>query len=783
LPSFFVAQTQEERERLILCLVLAEKNVQALLLQVSASSVEIVSQSQVLVYEDLQQCLAKTDEALQALGDESETVNQVVFALDPDWVEDGELVASKQQIIERLTKDLSLEPIGFIVTAEALAHSLVGSKTHFSGFACIFSSEMITMVGLVQGKIVGVEQVGRSLEPLADFVEGLARFQSKSKDHPLPASIILTTLELSGGEVKELQQDLLGASWPTEVSFYQTPTVEVMAATEYLKVIAQAVGKAAAAHEGWLSGENSVVQRPARQSDLESDMGEAVSEIGESELELVDDGGGYVAPASLNSTLGVKIEEEKAIFDEVDAEEKFSDKSDSLWGRESGDIEDVDEIEDTATSFGIPISPSSLVGAPKLEVATAKAKPTEADLEDEALEAQQMKKKKMYKVVFLSFLSGLFTLFLLAFVWVSVATEVEVRVVLSTKSLSQDIDITLDEKLKESDVEKLIIAAQTVTTTVSDEIKVPTTGVKIVGEKAEGTVTIFNKTEADKTFGEGTAFKAGDFEFTLNSEVTVASASVKPKPGGEEKEFGKKDAAVTAKAIGAESNLAKETKLVVATFATSTYEAQAVSAFTGGSSREVRVVAEKDRTEAVLALEEELVEKANQQLVEETSEDLYLAPTNTVVSREPQFSAETGTEADELKIKLTLKVSALAYHADDLIPIAYKVLSERVPDGYELLKTPPQIISAASATQSANTTQSVVLSANLTSQSRRVLDEELVRQLVVGKKSAEAVALLEREEGVKAVELVFSPRLATWLRNRLPTKSEKILLRIVEPND
>jgi hypothetical protein len=766
LPSFFTAQPQVEQERLLLCLLLSEQNVQGLLVKISSQGVEVTAKSRVFSYDDAKQCVVRTDEALQDLGDESEQVNHIVFALDPEWVTGGEVIQDKQQLLEKISSDLSLEPIGFIVSTEALAHWLIKQKAHFSGFACILTGETLTMVGISQGKVVDAHQVGRSLEVRADFAEGLARFQSKFASGVLPGTLVLTSFELGPGEVREIQQDLIGSEWPEQVSFLQTPTIEVMSAEEYLSLLAQAAGKAAASFQGWLNEPSETVNR--REAKLSaSEMLDASSDLGGPE--------GPALQSAVPQPFDTGQNESEPLTAEMPNSAQF----------EKGALSHVSADESVATSFGIPIPQSAIKQQAEFEKELGqKLESSALDKEDQEISDKQRKKVKMKRLALVGFLAGLVALVLISVIWASAALKVEVLISLQDKALAKDVDITIDANRQQSDVEKLLLAAKTVSTTVIDEATVPTTGVKIVGESATGTVTIFNKTEADKTFSAGMVFKAGDFEFTLDEEVTVASASVKPKPGGEEKEFGKKEAKVTAKVIGAESNLPKETKFVVANYATSTYEAEAVSAMSGGSSREVRVVAEKDRTDVVAALREAMLIDAAQQLTDALAEGFYLVQTDTVLTSDAKFSADTGTEADELKVRLTLEVAGLSYNADDLLPIARQVLDSQIPEGYALVDEPPQIMSTpVSLAAMESKQQPIVLSANITSKSRRVLDDEAIKSELAGKSRTEAIAWLEKEEGVRSAELVFTPRLSSWLKKKLPASHSKITLRIVEADE
>ena len=130
LPNLFSAGSQPEEPQKIIGILLSRTKVQALLLSIGTQKLELLSQSQIVTYADDQNCLIQTDESLQQLGPESEQVTKVVFGLDHDWVQEGDIVPEHKELLGSLTKGLDLEPIGFIDTAEALyQHYLAQNST------------------------------------------------------------------------------------------------------------------------------------------------------------------------------------------------------------------------------------------------------------------------------------------------------------------------------------------------------------------------------------------------------------------------------------------------------------------------------------------------------------------------------------------------------------------------------------------------------------------------------------------------------------------------------
>jgi hypothetical protein len=119
--------------------------------------------------------------------------------------------------------------------------------------------------------------------------------------------------------------------------------------------------------------------------------------------------------------------------------------------------------------------------------------------------------------------------------------RVEIMIQPASKIVSKEVKITLSPEVEASEPEKLILKAELVENEVSGEQTVSSSGIKLVGDKASGTVTLLNKTDSVKTFDKGTSLTKGNLKFVLDESVTVASASSTQNSSGdgETKSYGK----------------------------------------------------------------------------------------------------------------------------------------------------------------------------------------------------------------------------------------------------
>jgi len=287
-----------------------------------------------------------------------------------------------------------------------------------------------------------------------------------------------------------------------------------------------------------------------------------------------------------------------------------------------------------------------------------------------------------------------------------------------------------------------------------------------VGEKAQGAVTLFNKTTSPKTFSAGTAVSNGKYQFTLDQEVTVASASVTSSGSSETKTYGKAEAPVTAAAIGAESNLGKDTELKIASFDEGTYSASVLEGLTGGSSREVRVVAEADRQNLLATIKSDILKNVTEQLKSESSNGMYKIPTGGVTVKTATYDGKVGDEVDEISLELDGVVQAISYQTSNMEPLAQAILKSEIPSGYELTPQPPTILS--SLVESASTAAQVKLQANVSSVAQPVVSLDSWKAEIAGLSLSAAESNLSSRPEVQSVMISMYPSLAQRLLRSLP---------------
>ncbi|HPD45176.1 MAG TPA: hypothetical protein PK131_03290, partial [Candidatus Woesebacteria bacterium] len=195
---------------------------------------------------------------------------------------------------------------------------------------------------------------------------------------------------------------------------------------------------------------------------------------------------------------------------------------------------------------------------------------------------------------FLWFLSFIPLLFL--GLWL--LNRVEIVLLLKPLPLETTIPVTLDSQTATFSPGSRVIPAviQSFNLKVSD--KVPTTGKKTVGEKAKGSVVIFNKEEKVLNLPVGTILMTADNkQFELLTPVQVAGGNLDFNQEPAVLKLGQTKTVVGAVDIGPEFNLSQGAKLVFKDYPESVLIARTEADFTGGSRQEVQVVDRQDKIE------------------------------------------------------------------------------------------------------------------------------------------------------------------------------------------
>ena len=629
LKDFLVNRNIKDKE-FFWALVLESGWLQSGIWSIEESKAHVISVSPPIAWETDGDLIGAVDAALsttvQSLPDDFKEPAKTVFGVPASWVETGQIRDKYLENIKNICRELALEPSGFVVLPEAVAHFMKSEEgAPLSAVIAEIGKEFLEVAVFKMGNLSGTTQVARSVSVAEDLSEGLSRFSGRD---PLPSRVILYNGK--EGELDEVKQALNEVDWEKteKINFLHTPKIEVFSPEKKVLAVALAGG----------SEIGGVVA-------VDSGMKE---EVGEENVDERKDVGNVEVPQS------------------------------GLTARELGFVVGEDIAQHVKTPKTIVPEDVSSNRTDRLGNVAEKIKGTVFGLFSKSPGKVKFDDRGNSKVLKwgLGFLA-VFMVLLFMFWWFYPTAAV--RVYVSPKKFEEKADLSVSLSASSLDLSKNIIPGKVLTTEVSGEKTKTTTGIRKVGEKARGSVKIQNGTSSNISLKVGMILMAAnDLKFTLDSSASVSAALSPSLPGTQTVE-------VSAYDIGAEYNLAKDEVFKVANYPKADIDAVVISNFSGGSSREILAISSEDQKSLEDGLSSELLEKAKKDLLQNLlPEEFFIDPSLAATTLSRVFSGKVGDEAENVKITLGLEVKGYSVTKENLVGFSRKVLEESAPSGYVL---------------------------------------------------------------------------------------------------
>lgn len=575
----------------------------------------------------LEDLIETADRAISkaSFGVPQEKLNKVIFAVPSSWSQDGKIEANYLQILKNVCASLSLKPLGFVLTTEAIVKAMESIESVKINFLLLhIGPEILNLSYIEHGSLT---ETVSSLRSEAGVGEDLLELLSRFKTASLPNKIIV----FDGAEnLENIKQEIIKTPLTQkEKRFLHFPTVETLGEDADISAVIHTVGEQMGVKIHEKKVESHVIEKPKEQ------IAEKV-----------------IAEKPVKEKVETAVEEKIQIIKKPPEEKYFS----------------PEEVESLGFFF------DKDVGAKQSEI--QKEEKEEKEEGEQKLPRDFAPKKAI--LIILGFL--LAVIFLILAFWF-LFSKAEVILNVKTKKFDSDITIFLTKSNSSKDS---TLSGKEISVTVNGEMEAAATGKKKTGDKAKGEVVIFNKnTDGEKTFNKGTVISDGNLKFILDADVTVASASMNTEAGSETKIFGKSTVNVTAEKFGNEYNIEDNKDWSIGNFSQSSYSAHNERAFSGGTTREIQVVSESDRNSLLSRLEKSLEQKANTQVagkIDKEKEDiLNLFTSKKIIDK--KFSAEVNDEVKKFNLSLKIQFSTFSYLKSDAKKILDKLLIGKIPSG------------------------------------------------------------------------------------------------------
>jgi len=542
-------------------------------------------------------------------------LSQTIFFLH-SWMIDAEtfeIKAPYKGIIKKLSKDLELEPLGYIDVKEALERYFI-EKSIVNTVAIEVNKTKLGVSVIKGNKIVHSQYIARTDEVGDDL---------NSVFKELPKHVVLpNSMKIFGDEDKaEISSKLATYEWD-EAIFPQHPTIEIIKQDELNQTLVETFTKEMIMNTDSKDSTGASVTQVASPSSGAND-GVHFGFL-EGKDVLTD-----TKPPIILSAQDASSSQQTIINSQNDAFDIQPEKNDT------GKIKDPFSSEDTGESQG--------VNKKKIAIITA------------------------ITVVVIVGILAFYEYFL---------HTLHIKIYLKSKTVDQTFDI--DIPIKDTESNELVVIKKDITNEYSN--KKNTSGVRDVGENATGTVLMINKDSTERIFQKETELKKGNLIFLTDSEVKVPASKLNED---NDVETGKAKISVTAKEIGEEYNITKDTQLQVESLSTSLYLAIADDAFTGGSKKEVSTVSKKD----IDALEAEAEKQAKQNSenvlgTQISNDEIIISDLTSAKVIDTTFSGEIGEEATSLSIKAESEVEYFTIKKNVLLASLKELFGTELDSGY-----------------------------------------------------------------------------------------------------
>ncbi len=662
-------------------------------------------------------CDAALSSSVSKLPENYGEPSKTVFGVSSSWVKNGEIQDEYLAMIKKVCTDLSLTPVGFVVLSEAIAHLYKTEEgTPLNAIIIGLGSENLEISVFKLGNLIGTTSVARSVSITEDVTEGLSRFEGAS---PLPSRMVV--FDGKGGELEEAKGELMKTNWEetSKMKFLHTPKAETLSSDR--KVLATCLAGAAEIGHADAIGDVVGISESYPQEEEIKNVTEPDEETTAEDLGFVVGEDVAKKQEPIPPPPAVQISSPPSVPKPVLKTESYLQKTKSLFH-----------------SF----SSKFLVRGPKISSGN--------------------NKKILY------FIGALFLFIILgggACYWF--LPKAVVTIFVAPKSFQEQVSISFSAAGK-FDESKAIIPAQIITSQASGDKTKSTTGAKLVGDKATGSVQVANGNGDSINLAAGTILTStSGLKFVTNTEASISGQLLPGTPGTA-------ILAVTAGDIGAQYNLAKGEVFKVGVFEKALVAATSQGDFSGGSSQQIAAVSADDQKNLESDLKTELSGKVLNDLQNKATENqLFVNDLAAIDVTSEDFDHKVGDVADTLKLSLSVNATGILADKLKLQEYAANTLKDKIPAGYALRNSQINFKFTFTGKEDGNSVYTADISANFLP----MINSDDIINKILGKTVPVTVDYLSRVPGYTRAEVKLNPSFPGPLKT-LPHIKKNIMIGV-----
>lgn len=168
-----------------------------------------------------------------ALADFLPEPTQVLFGVPDSWLQDENLKPEYSKLLQRLVKELDVEPMAYVSSTHAIAHFLQKQSGVPTTAVLVEVSDPLTVSVAKAGRILASRSKKRS-DNVPEDVEKI--LMELHEIEVLPSKILL----YGGGDLDKYEEEMVTFPWMTQLAFLHLPKIETLPEDLVIKAVCMA---------------------------------------------------------------------------------------------------------------------------------------------------------------------------------------------------------------------------------------------------------------------------------------------------------------------------------------------------------------------------------------------------------------------------------------------------------------------------------------------------------------------------------------------------------------
>lgn len=365
------------------------------------------------------------------------------------------------------------------------------------------------------------------------------------------------------------------------------------------------------------------------------------------------------------------------------------------------------------------------------------------------------------------FILGLVILVVAVFGLAVLLPKATVTVFARSEQVTRDLELTVDKSFVAADPDNLQISGVPIAREVSQTKNFPTTGAKLDGVKAAGTVTIYNFTPNTLTLKAATTtLVVSGKKYFFAKDVSGIKPNGVPNPNIQ----------ISAELPGETQNLPADTKFQIVNQALGSQNVYAVNpeGIGGGDATSTTVLSQEDIDKAAASLANDIVAQAESDLTQETGFATKLVPSGIKIEiLAKTANKDVGDIADDFDMTMIAKVTGLGFKDNDVTSVVVAKINQVLSSDKYLLDSFHKEYTAEYKSVDIPNGHGV-LAVHFATTAAYKIDASNLAKILAGKNESEIKEILLSKPEVDNVKVELWPN---WIAHKAPRFNGKIYIQ------